>query len=213
MDNYKIATDRFMLRLTYFVLSLFGAAYGITFIFKANIGVDPANVLIDGLFNTFGISLGFWITALWLFFIAAALLMGLKPYIATVLDLMFFGLIVDLLMKLNQFPIPETAGPYSPWLSAVYMAVGLLILAFSVGVYINAQLGAGPTMLFTFALAQKTKRSIGLVKTLTDLIMLLGGYLLGGSVGVGTVVLAITVGYLFQLLIKKVKLPGLNTIS
>jgi len=43
MDEYRIATDRFYLRLIYFLFSLFGAALGITFIFKAHVGVDPAN--------------------------------------------------------------------------------------------------------------------------------------------------------------------------
>jgi uncharacterized membrane protein YczE len=210
MDNYHIATDRFVLRLTYFLLSLFGAAYGITFIFKAGIGVDPANVLIDGLFSTFGISLGFWITSLWLFFVVSAFLMGLKPYIATVLDLVFFGMIVDALMLLNRVPLPDTFGLKGPWVAAVYMVVGLVILAFSVGVYINAQLGAGPTMLFTFALAHKTRKSIGLVKTLTDIIMLFIGFLLGGSVGAGTIVLALCLGYLFEFFIKKIRLPGLG---
>jgi uncharacterized membrane protein YczE len=210
MDNYHIATDRFALRLTYFICSLFGAAYGITFIFKAGIGVDPANVLIDGLFNTFGISLGFWITSLWLFFVVSAFLMGLKPYIATVLDLVFFGVIVDALMIFNRVPLPEAFGAQGIWVSAIYMFVGLLILAFSVGVYINAQLGAGPTMLFTFALARKMRRSIGLVKTATDIVMLVIGFLLGGAVGAGTVVLALSLGYLFEFFIKKIRLPGLG---
>lgn len=210
MDNYIVATDRFWLRMTYFCLSLFGAAYGITFIFKANVGVDPANVLIDGLFNTFGLSLGVWITALWLFFVITAFFLGLKPFVATVLDLLFFGAIVDFLMVVNQVPSPAATGQFAPYLSGLYILVGMLILAFSVGIYINAQLGAGPTMLFTFAIAKKTKRSIGLVKTLIDLIMLLIGYLLGGTVGLGTIVLAVCIGYLFEFFIRRLRLPGLK---
>lgn len=208
--TYQVSTDRFWLRMTYFVLSLFGAALGITFIFRAGLGVDPANVLIDGLFHTFGFSLGFWITGLWLFFVITAFILGLKPFIATILDLVFFGGIVDLLMVLNPVPLPSTLGASGPLIAAVYMVVGMLILSFSVGVYINAQLGAGPTMLFTYALAEKVKKSIGFVKTLSDVLMLLIGFLLGGQVGLGTVVLALGIGYLFQFFILKIKLPGLS---
>ncbi len=209
MENYIVATDRFWLRMAYFVASLFGAAYGITFIFKAGIGVDPANVLIDGLFHTFGLSLGVWISALWLFFVITAFILGLKPFIATVLDLVFFGAIVDFLMRINRVPLPQDVGAFGPYLSALYILLGMAILGFSVGVYINAQLGAGPTMLFTFAIAKKTKRSIGLVKTVTDLIMLIVGYLLGGAVGLGTIVLAVSIGYLFEFFIRRLRLPGL----
>lgn len=210
--DYRVATDRFWLRMTYFVLSLFGAALGITFIFKANIGVDPSNVLIDGLFQSFGLSLGFWITALWLFFVVSAFAMGLKPFVATVLDLLFFGAIVDLLMVLNQLPPPAHFGSLAPVMSGVYVCLGMLILAYAVGVYINAELGAGPTMLFVFAVAKRTGKSIGLVKTLSDVLMLAIGFLLGGTVGVGTILLALGIGYLFEFFIKKIKLPGLKRL-
>lgn len=209
MQDYQIATDRFWLRMFYFLLSLFGAALGITFIFKAQMGVDPANVLIDGLFYTFGFSLGFWITCLWLLFIICAYVLGYKPFIATLIDLVFFGAIVDLLMWLNPAPLPHTMGKLQMPLAIFYLIIGMIILAFSVGIYINAKLGAGPTMLFTFALAHKTKKSIGLVKTILDLAMLLVGFLLGGTVGLGTIVLALGIGYLFQFFINGVKLPGL----
>jgi len=204
MAAYDIEKNRFALRMLYFCLGLLGAALGITLIFAGRLGVDPNNVLVDGLSKTFGLSIGFWITILWLSFIVTAVLLGLKPYIATVLDLAFFGLLVDLLMRL--LALPEAGNILG---ALLYTLSGMLILAFSVGVYVNAQLGAGPTMLFTMAVARKSGRSIGFVKTVSDLLMLGIGFALGGTVGIGTLILALCVGYLFQFFIQHIRLPGL----
>lgn len=208
MAAYDIQRDKFPLRLTYFCASLLGAALGVTLIFTGRLGVDPANVLVDGLSRTLGLSIGFWITMLWLVFIVTAMLLGLKPYIATVLDLLFYGLLVDSLMRFIPLPQPtDFLGAF------LYTLSGMIVLAFSVGVYINAQLGAGPTMLFTMALARKSRRSIGFVKTLSDLIMLGIGFALGGRVGIGTIMLALGIGYLFQFFIQRIRLPGLLKYS
>ena len=204
MNHYEIKKDNLIIRLGYFIASLFGAALGLSFTFKGNIGVDPLNVLVGGLFVKIGFSLGFWITMLWLFFAIIAFLLGFKPYIATVIDLLFFGIILDFMVYINRVP-----NPTSMIGSIVYVVIGMVLLSFSVGIYINAKLGAGPNMLFTFAVADKIGFSIGVGKTIGDLIMLAIGFLLGGTVGIGTIILALGIGYLFQFFITKVSLPGL----
>ncbi len=204
MSGYEVRKDNYIKRMGYFLLSLVLCAVGVSFIFKGNIGADPLNVLIQGLFVKLGLSLGMWITSLWLFFLVVAVILGLRPTIATFIDLVFFGMIVDLVVFINRFPEPS-----SIVMSLIYVVSGLVILSFAVGIYINSRLGAGPNMLFTLAIVKKTGISIRLSKTIGDITMLAIGYFLGGTVGVGTIILAISMGYLFQFFITKVSLPGL----
>lgn len=205
MDQYAIRTDRFLLRLFYFFTSMVGVAVGVNFVFTANMGADPVNVFVQGMSKGVGLSIGTWITLLWLLFMGLAFVLGVKPYIATLLDLMFFGFFVDLSMA--WIKLPEPTG-YAHAL--LYLLIGLLFIGFFVGVYLNAQLGAGPTMLFVYALSDKTSKSIGFIKTLVDVVFLVIGILMGGTVGFGTVFLALTVGYCIEFFTKRTKLYGLT---
>jgi uncharacterized membrane protein YczE len=204
MNNYEIKTDNFIIRLIYFFISLAGIAVGVAFIFLANIGTDPINVFVQGLSISFGFSVGTWITALWIFFVLSSFLMGVKPYIATILDLILFGFFVDLAIKIIQLPKPE-----SLTISIIYLSIGLFLYSMFFGVYLNTKLGAGPIMLFVFALSQKTKKSIGFTKTVIDSCILLAGFLLGGIVGLGTIFLALSIGYSIEFFTKKLSIKVL----
>lgn len=205
MSNYTIKTDKLPLRLLYFFTSMIGVAIGIAFVLKANIGGDPLNVMFQGLTTTLGFTLGTWVTVVWLGFMLLAMMLGVKPYIATILDLLLFGSILDFVVGMIKVPDPT-----SMIMSLGYLAIGMLFMTFFVAVYLNSNLGAGPTMLFVYAVSGKTEKSIGLVKTLFDIVILIVGFLLGGVVGVGTLILAITVGYAIEFFTKKIKLVGIS---
>jgi hypothetical protein len=204
MNNYEIKTDNFIIRLIYFFISLAGIAVGVAFIFLANIGTDPINVFVQGLSTSFGFSVGTWITALWVFFIVTSFLLGVKPYIATILDLILFGLFVDLAIKIIQLPKPETLTA-----SIFYLVIGLLLYSIFFGVYLHTKLGAGPIMLFVYALSKKINKSIGFTKTVIDSCILLAGFLLGGIVGLGTIFLALSIGYSIEFFKKKLRIKVL----
>ncbi|MBN2797392.1 MAG: hypothetical protein JXR88_18420 [Clostridia bacterium] len=203
--SYEIKRDKFFIRLFYFFLSLAGVAIGVTFIFAANIGADPINVFIQGISKTLQINLGVSITVLWLAFILLFWILGVKPYIATILDLLFFGYFVDLSMKLIVLPAPNHM-----LVTTLYLVVGMLLLSIFFAVYLNTQLGAGPTMLFVYAISSKTNRSIGFSKTVIDVTVLLIGFVLGGTIGFGTIIMALTIGYAVEFFTKKISLTGLS---
>lgn len=203
--SYEIKKDKFMLRMFYFLISLFGVALGVTFIFKANIGADPINVFIQGISKAFGLNLGFAITFLWLLLIVISWLLGVKPYIATLLDLLCFGILVDLVMTNIKLPTPE-----SLVITFLYLMVGMILLSISFAIYLKTQLGAGPTMLFVYAISSKTKKSIGYIKTIMDIIVLILGFFLGGTVGLGTIIMALTIGYTIEYFTGTINLLGLE---
>lgn len=204
MNNYEIKNDKLVIRLLYFFISLAGIAVGVAFIFLANIGTDPINVFVQGLSLSFGFTVGTWITVLWVAFIVSSMVLGVKPYIATVLDVILFGLFVDIAIKIIQLPKPENFT-----VSILYLTIGLFLYSMFFGVYLNTKLGAGPIMLFVYALSQKTKKSIGFTKTVIDVGILIAGYLLGGIVGLGTILLALSIGYAIEFFAKKLVLKGL----
>lgn len=205
MNAFVIKTDRMALRLSYLFISFFGCAVGISFIVKANLGVDPWNMFYLGMVNQFGLSMGVWIMIVCTLLTIFAWSIGTKPFIATILDILIFGSMVDLANKYNVFPAPS-----SFLMSSVYLIAGMLILAYCVGIYLNLSLGAGPHMIFVLALVNKTGKSMGLLKTITDVAVLILGFIMGGQSGVGTVVLALGMGYLFEFFTKRLKLKGLE---
>lgn len=205
MNAFVIRTDRLPLRLAYLFISFFGCAVGISFIVKANLGVDPWNMFYLGMVNQFGLSMGVWIMIVCSILTIFAWSIGTKPFIATVLDIAFFGMMVDMANRYNMFPTP---GNYV--ISGLYLLVGMVILAFCVGIYLNLSLGAGPHMIFVLALVNRWGKSMGLIKTITDVAVLVLGFIMGGQSGVGTIILALCLGYMFEFFTKRIRLKGLE---
>jgi uncharacterized membrane protein YczE len=202
--EYILKKDKMHLRLGYFSFSLLLCAVGISMIIKANIGVDPWNMFFMGITKTFKITLGSSVMIIYALLTSIAFFLGTKPYIATVLDILAFGLILDIVNKYNFAPQPE-----NNYISVLYLILGLLVLSIAVGIYLKASIGAGPQMLFVISIVRKTNLSIGLIKTITDLAVLIIGLLLGIKIGIGTVVMALSFGYMIDFFYKRIKLFGL----
>ena len=82
------------------------------------------------------------------------------------------------------------------------MAAGVLLCGIATGMYIGADFGPGPRDGLMTGLARRTGRSIRLVRTGLEVTVLAAGWLLGGTVGIGTVVFALTIGPLSQLFLR-----------
>lgn len=205
MNAFVIKTDRMPLRLAYLFIAFFGCAVGISFIVKANLGVDPWNMFYLGMVEQFGLSMGVWIMIVCTLLTIASWLLGTKPFIATIMDILIFGMMVDVANKYNFFPEPT-----SFIISLLYMSMGMVVLAISVGVYLNTSIGAGPHMLIVIAFVNRTGKSMGLIKTISDVMVLVLGFIMGGQSGVGTVILALGMGYLFEFFTNNIRLKGLE---
>ena len=76
----------------------------------------------------------------------------------------------------------------------IILALGCVILAYGMTIVIKSDAGTGPNDLVAVVISDKTKRSFGIVRVITDISFVLAGFLLGGSVGLGTVICAACVG-------------------
>jgi len=176
-------SERFAQLLT--GLFLFGA--GMALMVRAQIGVAPWDVLALGLVDSTGLGFGA-ITVL----IAALVLLLWIPLrqrvgIGTLLNAALVGPSADITLMV----VP--AAP-SPWIGGPMFAAGLLLLAFASGLYISADFGPGPRDGLMTGLVARTGRPVWLVRTLIEGTVLVIGFLLGGPVGVGTVLFAFGVG-------------------
>lgn len=166
-------------------LILFGA--GIAIVVISNLGLSPWNVFHQGVSMRLGIPMG---TVVILTGIAVLLLwIPLKQRIGlgTVLNVLVIGTVVDLTLWITPERVEQV------WLEWVLMLGGTLMIGIGSGLYIGAGLGPGPRDGLMTGLAERGI-PVGLARGIIEVTALIVGWVLGGTVGVGTVVFAIGIG-------------------
>lgn len=166
-------------------LFLYGVALG--FMVRGGIGVAPWDVLALGLAEQTGLRYGVMTVVVSIVVLLLWIPLRQRVGLGTVLNALLVGPSADLALAL----IPQ---PASVWIGAPMFVFGLLLLAFATGLYIAADFGPGPRDGLMTGLVRRTGWAVWLVRTLIEGGVLLIGFLLGGPVGVGTVLFAFGVG-------------------
>lgn len=180
-------------------IGLFVCSIGIVMTIHSNLGLSPWDTFHQGLAKLTGLTIGQIYTILGIFIVILDTIMGERIGWGTLANMAFLGLFIDLLMLNNLIP------QFSGFLPSLLMLVGgLFVLAYGIYLYISVGLGSGPRDGLMIALTKKTKKPIGLVKLSIEALALLLGYLLGGSIGIGTLIMAFTGGPITQLIFKVV---------
>jgi uncharacterized membrane protein YczE len=159
---------------------------------RANLGIDPWDVFHQGLAERTGLRFGWIVILVGAAVLALWLPLRQRPGVGTVSNVIVIGLAVE--VGLALIPAP---GPMSG--RAAMMVAAVALNGVATGAYIGARLGPGPRDgLMTGLAARYPRLSIRLVRTAIEVTVLATGWLLGGSVGVGTVVYALAIGPLTQ---------------
>ena len=175
--------------------SLFVNGFGVYLTIQANIGAGPWDVLNIGLSRSLGILYGTASIAVSLSILLIDILLREPIGIAMFIDAVVVGKSVDFFNWIHAVPACQ-----SLWTGIPVMAAGLFILAYTQYTYMIASLGCGPRDTLLVGLAKRVKRvpigavSIALLSTAT-----LAGWLLGGPVGIGTLLCAFGTGPIMQL--------------
>ena len=167
-------------------LVLYGFSSGL--MLQAGLGQMPWAVLHQGLSRTFGLSIGTWTIAVGALVLLAWVPLRLKPGVGTLGNVLVLGLALDATLAL--VPAPSSLVVRVPLLLA-----GIVLNAVATGAYIGAGLGAGPRDGLSTGLAARGL-SLRVVRTSIEVGVLVLGWVLGGNVGVGTVLYAATIGVL-----------------
>jgi len=166
-------------------LVLYGAAMGL--MVRAEVGVSPWDVLALGLTERTG--LGFGLVTCLIAGIVLLLWIPLRQRVGlgTLLNAVVLGPSADVTLALVP-PMP------SPWAGLPLFLCGLVLLSLATGMYISADFGPGPRDGLMTGLVRRTGRPVWLIRTLLEGGVLVIGFLLGGPVGVGTLLFAFGVG-------------------
>ncbi len=170
-------------------LALYG--FSLSAMVRTSLGVNPWSVLYEGLEHHTPLSFGMISALLGVLVLLLWIPLKQKPTLGTIANIMVVGSSSDLGLSL----IPQHLG----LAARVGLLVGCVVLnGLSVAVYVGARFGPGPRDGLMTGTSAATGRSIRLVRTLIELTVLGVGWLLGGSVGVGTVLYALMVGPVTQ---------------
>lgn len=178
-------------------LALYGAGCALTV--EAGLGVDPWTVLAQGLSIRTGVGIG-WVTNILGFFVLLLWIpLHQKPGIGTIANIFLVG--TSMQFVLNVMP------PVSGLLAQIAVLLGgIVLVAIASGLYIGARFGPGPRDGLMTGMNARLGWPIWMCRAIVEITVLSVGWLLGGTVGVGTVLFAVLIGPLVHL-----ALPLLDT--
>ncbi|KPC83490.1 YczE/YyaS/YitT family protein [Streptomyces sp. NRRL S-4] len=183
----------------YVGLALYGASSAL--LVRAGLGLEPWGVLHQGLAERTGISIG----VVSIIVGAVVLLLWIpirqRPGLGTVSNVFAVGIAMDGTLAL----VPDMHGLEA---QIPVMAAGIVLNGVATGLYISARFGPGPRDGLMTGLHRLTGRSIRLVRTAIEVAVVVTGFLLGGSLGAGTVLYALAIGPLAQLFLRLFDLPA-----
>ncbi|MBO8155975.1 MAG: YitT family protein [Bacillaceae bacterium] len=185
----KDHTREILIRWTFFIAGLIILAFGIALTIKGKVlGIGPWDVFHYGLYLQFGLTVGSWsIIAGLLIVLFTSLATRSWPKIGTVLNMLLIGMFIDLFLYI--LPDPEAL-----WLEIFVFITGIIVLAYGIGIYVAPDLGAGPRDGLMLYITEKTGWKVQWVRNGIEIAVLLLGWLLGGPVGIGTIIIAFFLG-------------------
>lgn len=189
----------------YVGLVLYGVSMAL--MVRSDLGLDPWDVFHQGLAERTGLSFGTVTIGVGALVLLLWIPLRQRPGLGTVSNVVVIGLVVDATLA-----VLPTGGPLG--VRIALLVTGIVANGAATGLYLGAQLGPGPRDgLMTGFVARRPGLSVRLVRTVIEVTVLALGWLLGGTVGVGTVAYALAIGPLAHLFIPvfAVPVPGSAT--
>jgi uncharacterized membrane protein YczE len=162
--------------------------YGVSnsMLLLAGLGVDPWDVLHQGLSRRLGLGVGTWVVIVGALVLLLWIPLRQRPGVGTLSNVVVIGVVIDVMLA-TVHPV------HGLGLQLTVMCAGVVLNGIATGLYIGAGLGPGPRDGLMTGLAARG-HSIRVVRTCIEITVLLTGWLLGGTVGLGTVVYALGIG-------------------
>jgi uncharacterized membrane protein YczE len=176
-------------RVRRFAQLFFGLGlYGLTasMFVLARLGLDPWDVLHQGLARTFGLQIGTWTVIVSVLVLLAWIPLHQRPGVGTICNAVLVGLVMDVVLG-------AVHPPHALWVRWALLVGGVAANGIATGLYIGAGLGPGPRDGLSVGIAGRG-HSMRVIRTTIEGTVLVTGFLLGGTVGVGTVMYALSIG-------------------
>lgn len=185
-------------RLPRLLLGLVLCGLGIATMVAAELGLGPWDVLHQGLSKMTGIPIGTVGIAVGVLVLVGWLPLRERPGIGTVLNVLLIGVVIDVTLLWLQTPEPV-------WQRWAYMLAGPVLFGVGSGFYLGTGLGSGPRDGIMTGLARRGL-PVGVVRAAIEVGVLVLGWVLGGTVGIGTVVFALTIGPIVHVALPRLRM-------
>ena len=163
---------------------------GVAFNYMANLGLGPWGVLHDGIAKTINITYGQAGILTSLISLLLWIPLKQKPGIATIFDAFWIGLTADFVINI----IPDAQ---SLLIQIIYLITGITLIGLGTAIYVGGDLGAGPRDGIMVGL-EKLGLKIGTARTLLEFVAFSIGFLLGGKIGIASIIIVLSIGRVLQ---------------
>ncbi|MGG0671083.1 YitT family protein [Lederbergia citrisecunda] len=179
----------FVWRWIFFLVGVMVLSLGIAMTIKGQrLGVGPWDVLHIGLTKNFALTIGTWSIILGVVIIVVtSAVLKQWPKLGTWLNMILLGLFIDLF----NWMLPEFDTMTG---QVIIFTLGVAVMSYGIGIYVAPNVGAGPRDSLMLILVDKLGISVKKVRTMIEVIVAVAGWLLGGPVGIGTVIIALLIG-------------------
>ena len=164
---------------------------GVAFNYMANLGLGPWGVLHDGISKTIDITYGQAGIMTSLISLLLWIPLKQKPGIATIFDAFWIGLTADFVINI----IPDAQSLLN---QIIYLITGITLIGLGTAIYVGGDLGAGPRDGIMVGL-EKLGLKIGTARTLLEFVAFSIGFLLGGKIGVASIIIVLSIGRVLQI--------------
>ena len=163
---------------------------GVAFNYMANLGLGPWGVLHDGISKTINITYGQAGILTSLISLLLWIPLKQKPGIATIFDAFWIGLTADFIINI-------TPNANTLLLQIIYLVTGITLIGLGTAIYVGGDLGAGPRDGIMVGL-EKLGLKIGTARTLLEFVAFSIGFLLGGKIGIASIIIVLSIGRVLQ---------------
>lgn len=184
-------------RIAQLLVGLVGYGSAVMLLVLSGLGAASWSVLSEGLARSFNLTFGWATNAVAVVVLLTWIPMRELPGLGTVLNVAVIGFAADATALL--IPEPRTLG-----MRVAYLVTAVVAVAFFDALYLGAQFGSGPRDGLMTGLVRLTGRSVAVVRTGIEIVVAAAGWVLGGTVGLGTVLVALVMGPLVGLFLPRV---------
>jgi uncharacterized membrane protein YczE len=192
----QLRAGRLGLRLPLLVAGLYLYGASLAMMVRGSLGVAPWDVLHVGVARFVPLTLGQTVIVMSFVVLVLWIPLGERPGLGTVANSFLVGLSTDLTLGL-------LVAPDAWWARTALLVGGVVLNAVATGLYIGSQLGRGPRDGLMTGLVRRTGLSLRVVRTSIEVTVVALGWLLGGTLGLGTVLYALAIGPLVQVFLPR----------
>jgi len=184
----------FLGRIPSLLLGLFLFAAGLVMNLYSGLGISPWGVLTIGIERHIPLTFGQTSQMIGLVVLAIGWALGFAPGIGTIANMIFTGAFIDLIMSWGLLRTPTTLIE-----QYVMLLFSIVLIGVASYLYLRVRLGAGPRDGLMMGLVTQLDRPVSTIRGVIELTVLIIGYLLGGPVGIGTILTALLLGVSVQI--------------